>query len=135
MIPNIRWSIASSQPPNMAQTTFAIGCLLKSSFTFFPYGKSDNLAILKHCMPKGIPITVIHKTMPHNPQNNANHIPPKINHKTFDINLSILQFPFVKVQFLGALHLERTFELFLKYPSFPLTNTRYIRFQLSLQNL
>ena len=57
--------------------------LFSTTLKSFPSGEIINLAILKYCIPNGIPMIVIHKIIPvkHNPM--AIQIPPKIAHITF----------------------------------------------------
>ena len=55
---------AISQPKRMIQKIFIKGCAEKSDDTFFPKGNATSDAILKHCLPNGIPIMVIHKSIP-----------------------------------------------------------------------
>ena len=64
---------------------FAIGCFPKSDFTVFPNGKSDSFAILKHCLPNGIPIMVMHQIMPRKNQDNAEKKPVNKNQRLLPI--------------------------------------------------
>lgn len=66
-----------SQPNRRSQRIFMIGCLPKFTATSFPNGASINPANLKHCLPKGIPIMVIHKRSPKINQEIAVKSPPK----------------------------------------------------------
>ena len=50
-----------------------------------PNGVRDNLAILKNCIPKGIPTIVIHQRSPKITFSKAIHIPKKISHKILPI--------------------------------------------------
>ena len=52
-------------------------------WTSFPKGKQVRPAILKHCIPTGIPIMEIHQRHPTKNQLNALNAPPKINHNRF----------------------------------------------------
>ena len=52
---------------------------------FAPKGESDKTASLKHCLPKGIPMIVIHQKMPENKKPTAKKKPPKISQIMFAI--------------------------------------------------
>lgn len=75
----IRYISAPSQPKSISQIMLAIGCLSKLVLTFFPKGKRTNFASLKHCLPKGMPIIVMHSINPTKQKKIALHKPMKIN--------------------------------------------------------
>lgn len=63
-IPAMTKPMHKSIPPKIIQMTLSTGCLLKSKSTLFPKGQMIRPASLKHCLPKGIPIMVIHHIKP-----------------------------------------------------------------------
>ena len=73
-------------------TKFILTCL----YTILaPNGAKDNLAILKNCIPNGIPTIVIHHIIPDSTHESPLNRPPKINHNTFPKKL-IIHLPFIK---------------------------------------
>lgn len=69
-----------SQPKKINHNTFATGCLLKFKLTVLPNGANVIVANLKHCLPKGIPMIVMHKITPNKNHKIAVIIPPVIIH-------------------------------------------------------
>ena len=78
-----------SQPKSSNHIIFIMGCLPKSSFTFFPKGAKEIFANLKHCTPSGAPTMVIQRISPATHQSNAEMSPPKIIHRILAISLII----------------------------------------------
>ena len=74
------------RPPKMIQMTFAMGCLPKLVFTFVPKGQAETRASLKHCLPKGMPMMVMHHRMPHKNQAMAEPRPVKMSQRRLPIN-------------------------------------------------
>jgi len=62
--PTIRQNTAASHPKNIIHIKFATGCFSKFVFTVLPKGKITSFAILKHCIPKGMPTTVMYSIAP-----------------------------------------------------------------------
>lgn len=56
----------------------------------FPKGKKDSMANLKHCIPSGNPIMVIHNNRPDNIYARPLRKPPKMNHRIFPNSLIII---------------------------------------------
>ncbi len=87
----MRYTKNISQPRKITHTVLTMGCSKKLSLTFFPNGISDNFANLKHCIPSGIPTTVMHRISPAKHHNSPVTSPPKINHKMFPISFIIIK--------------------------------------------
>lgn len=95
--PITRWPRANSQPNTSSQIILSINPPAPKlpKIIARPNGHSTNPAILKHCKPNGMPMTVIHKIKPANDQAIAPINPPKITQIILPINLILLT-PFRK---------------------------------------
>lgn len=83
-IPNIRCSIARGKPENMNQRIFRKKEPAPPPYrTSFPKGKKLNEANLKHCIPIGMPMIVIHQRIPAAIQLRPQIAPPKMNQHRF----------------------------------------------------
>ena len=82
--PNAAFSIAIGSPVKMIQKMLATVLAAEpSSVISFPNGAKVSLANLKHCLPKGIPIIVIHHKSPAKAQLRLLTSPPQMIHKMF----------------------------------------------------
>src|SRR5699024_6009346 len=80
--PNTRCSSASGIPDRINQIIFKMSEPAPPPYcTSFPNEKKLSDANLKHCIPTGIPIIVIHHKQPASPQLSPLTKPPQINHK------------------------------------------------------
>ena len=95
-MPDITDVIAKFIPPNNIHKIFKIlepEDELKT--TSFPNGQIIKPANLKHCLPIGIPIIVIHQNTPTRNQLTPNISPAKINHNILP-NVLIITHPLIK---------------------------------------
>ena len=83
-IPFIVAETASGMPLSTIHKIFARNeTVLPPYCTSLPNGKKQDDAILKHWHPIGIPIIVIHHSIPHKLQQSPCHNPPNKNHIKF----------------------------------------------------
>lgn len=89
--PNVKCSIASTAPENNIQRIFTIREPTPPRYsTSFPNGKKDSVANLKHCTPIGIPIMVMHQSIPATHHDRPDINPPNKNQIMFPKQLIIL---------------------------------------------
>ena len=82
--PQERCSTARGMPVVIIQIIFKIRePVPPPKSTSFPNGKKESPANLKHCIPTGIPIIVIHHNTPANSQLRPPSSPPQKNHRIF----------------------------------------------------
>ena len=83
-IAEIIYPKASQSPRRITQMMFpiALPVPLPGSISF-PKGKSESLAILKHCKPNGMPITVTQHNTPEISHPMQLQRPTRMNHKMF----------------------------------------------------
>src|SRR5699024_621526 len=82
--PSMACSAASGSPETISQMIFTSSETGPPPYrTSFPKGKKLSDANLKHCIPMGIPIMVIHQRQPARHQLGPLSAPPKINHNRF----------------------------------------------------
>ena len=82
--PITRCSIANGIPDTSSQITFRKREPAPPPYcTSFPNGKKLSCANLKHCIPTGIPMIVMHQRHPARHQLNPVNAPPNTNHNKF----------------------------------------------------
>lgn len=86
-IPVIKYPIASSSPPNIIQKMFSsIELVFSPVIMFFPNGKNETEDSLKHWIPTGMPIIVMHQSSPINSHAIPEKNPQTINQMMFPRN-------------------------------------------------
>lgn len=93
--PKMRNPRARPSPPKIIQITLAMGCAPKFLFTTVPKGQKISLAILNACLPKGIPIMVIHQKIPMKNHMRPSNKPVKRSHKMLPIVFILYHFLFL----------------------------------------
>ncbi len=89
--PKIRFSIANGIPEINSQKMLAIVLIAPPPYlTSLPKGQKDSVASLKHCRPIGMPIIVMHQSMPAKIQDRPLISPPNTNHNIFPKNFIII---------------------------------------------
>lgn len=79
--PIIACSSANSIPENRSHRILASSETVPPPYTIsFPNGQKESPANLKHCIPIGIPMIVMHHNMPANIQLRPKRNPPNKNH-------------------------------------------------------
>ena len=86
--PIIRWATASSTPEIQIQRMFKSKDMAPPLFaTFLPKGNMATPAILKHWIPSGMPMIVMHQRIPAIIQPSPRRKPPNKNQIRFPIKL------------------------------------------------
>lgn len=84
--PSNKFSKANGIPEIINQNKLAIVLIAPPPYTTrLPNGQNDKPANLKHCMPIGIPMMVIHHNIPAASHDSPLIKPPHINHKILPI--------------------------------------------------
>ena len=96
-VPNARCSSARGRPDTISQMIFKRNEPAPPPYcTSFPKGKKLSAANLKHCIPTGIPTTVIHQRQPARHQLSPLTAPPNTNHNTFPRHPICYTSPFIR---------------------------------------
>lgn len=93
IIPHITLYVAIGMPVMSIQNMFAITLNVPSPYTTsFPNGHIDNFENLKHCLPIGMPIIVIHHSRPAKNQIIPSTNPPHKSHIKFPMVFNTITF-------------------------------------------